>query len=286
MTISIPQRSMKSKYAKSYLFLNDVYIFIEDTDKNTIKILLELIQRSISHDITIDRLHPLGGREAVLEKFQQRNTKRKEIYIIDGDLYLLFDTPNIQKGLIVLERYCIENYLLDFDAIQNLVYEECSNCMDKKQMIKEFSLTKWFKSQDKLLSKLFVEYAVEKKHRLGIQTVKYKVEQLQKRDGKQLKCELCKILVNQRAQSLRKEVKQKISNPIYLQDKKNISNNFEPNQFNSIKYVSAKDYIFPLIFKKIKKFANSNVNDSNFKYRISTKCNTDKFETILKLHLT
>jgi len=285
MSIDIPTRTTRSKYAKSYLFENNIYFFIEDTDKNTIKIILELIQRTISPKIKVNRLYPLGGRSAVLEKFEQKSRSRKEIYIIDGDLYLLFSQNIFQKGLVILKRYCIENYLLDPHAIHELLYEECSNTNNKEQIIKLFSFGSWFKKQDKLLSTLFIEYAVEKKNQLGIQTVKYSVEQLQKRNGNVIECELCQDLVKKRINILQKEIKQYITTNQYRQDKKNIMSSFFPKQLNSIKFVSAKDYIFPLIFRRIKKFSNSNVNDSNFKFRLSKMCNIKEFQQELNSHL-
>ena len=63
--------------------------------------MLELIQRAIDKNIKIDRLHSMGGRTEVLEAFERRNINRTEIYIIDGDLYMLFENHNFQKGLVV-----------------------------------------------------------------------------------------------------------------------------------------------------------------------------------------
>jgi len=284
---SIPARTPKSKYAKSYLYhdYNDIDFFIEDTDKNTIKILLELIQRSLSKSIKVSQLFPLGGRDKVKDKYINRDDQRKQIFIIDGDLYLLFENTTFQKGLVSLEKYCIENYLLDENAIHELLYQECSSYNNKDLMIKDFSYNKWFKKQDKLLSKLFLEYAIEKKNKLGLTTIKYNVARLQKKKGSKLLCELDNILINKRIKNLKKEIKTFLNIVTYSNDRLDISSKLINNQLNSTIYVSSKDYIFPLIFRRIKKFANTNINDSNFLFRLSQLCSVTDFKATLIRHV-
>lgn len=285
MGTEIPSRSPRSKYAKSYLFQNDIYFFIEDTDKNTVKIMLELIQRAISKDVSIDRLFPIGGRDAVVDKFNTRNSLRKEVYIIDGDLYLLFNQNAFKKGLLELKKYCIENYLLDEDAICEVLYEECTRYTDFKKMKKDFSFMPWLKTQDSYLKKIFLEYAIEKKNNLGIQTVKYKVGQLQKSNGTNVTCELDKQRVALRVETIRKEIIQRLGRRSYAIDKKLIKHNLYRDNFASLRFASAKDYIFPLLFKRIQKIVERDVNYSAFQFRLAKKCNLDEFEQLLAVHI-
>ena len=124
MRSNIPTRTSERIYAESYLdYKNDMFIFIEDIDENSRKIMLELIQRAIDKNIKIDRLHSCGNRKKVIEKFNERNSTRKELYIIDGDLNMLFENQEFQKGLVILNKYCIENYLLDIDSIHSLIHD-------------------------------------------------------------------------------------------------------------------------------------------------------------------
>ena len=143
MRSGIPTRNSERIYAESYLdYKNNIFIFIEDTDETTRKIMLELIQRTVDSSIKIDRLHSMGGRTEVLEAFERRNINRTEIYIIDGDLYMLFENHNFQKGLVVFDRYCIENYLLDVNALNELLYQEALTINDKEKLIQNFDYLK------------------------------------------------------------------------------------------------------------------------------------------------
>ena len=181
----IPIRTSKRTYAESYLdYKNNIFIFIEDKDQNTRKIMLELIQRAIDKNIKIDRLHSMGGRTEVLEAFERRNINRTEIYIIDGDLYMLFENHNFQKGLVVFDRYCIENYLLDVNALNELLYQEALTINDKEKLIQNFDYLKWFEKQNVLLVKFFKMYAIEKFNNLGIETVSFSINLLREKEGK------------------------------------------------------------------------------------------------------
>lgn len=285
MRSNIPTRTSERIYAESYLdYKNDMFIFIEDIDENSRKIMLELIQRAIDKNIKIDRLHSCGNRKKVIEKFNERNSTRKELYIIDGDLNMLFENQEFQKGLVILNKYCIENYLLDIDSIHKLLYEEAYNINEQEKLEEDFNYINWFNEQNKLLINLFKIYAIEKYNDLGIETVSFSINLLRNRIGKGILCSCSEELINKRIEDLKKLIIEKIGNDKFINDKSFIENKI--NNRNSDIIVSAKDYILPLIFDRLKKFAkNTSSKNETLKFRLARMINIESFKENLEPHL-
>lgn len=285
MRSNIPTRTSERIYAESYLdYKNDMFIFIEDIDENSRKIMLELIQRAIDKNIKIDRLHSCGNRKKVIEKFNERNSTRKELYIIDGDLNMLFENQEFQKGLVILNKYCIENYLLDIDSIHKLLYEEAYNINEQEKLEEDFNYINWFNEQNKLLINLFKIYAIEKYNDLGIETVSFSINLLRNRIGKGILCSCSEELINKRIEDLKKLIIEKIGNDKFINDESFIENKI--NNRNSDIIVSAKDYILPLIFDRLKKFAkNTSSKNETLKFRLARMINIESFKENLEPHL-
>lgn len=285
MRSNIPTRTSERIYAESYLdYKNDMFIFIEDIDENSRKIMLELIQRAIDKNIKIDRLHSCGNRKKVIEKFNERNSTRKELYIIDGDLNMLFENQEFQKGLVILNKYCIENYLLDIDSIHKLLYEEAYNINEQEKLEEDFNYINWFNEQNKLLINLFKIYAIEKYNDLGIETVSFSINLLRNRIGKGILCSCSEELINKRIEDLKKLIIEKIGNNKFINDESFIENKI--NNRNSDIIVSAKGYILPLIFDRLKKFAkNTSSKNETLKFRLARMINIESFKENLEPHL-
>lgn len=285
MRSGISNRTSERIYAESYLdYKNDIFIFIEDTDANSRKIMLELIQRAIDKNIKIDRLHSCGNRKKVLEKFNERNLDRKEIYIIDGDLNMLFENQEFEKGLIILNKYCIENYLLDIEAIHKLLYEEAYNISEEEKLEENFDYINWFNEQNKLLIELFKIYAIEKYNDLGIETVSFPINSLRNRKGKGILCSCNEELINKRIENLKNLIIDKIGHTKFISDETFIENKI--NNRNADIIVSAKDYILPLLFDRLKKFAkNSSAKNETLKFRLAKMINIESFKENLEPHL-
>lgn len=285
MRSGIPKRNPERTYAESYLdYKNDIFIFIEDTDECTKKIMLELIQRAINENIKVDRLHSCGNRKKVLEDFNKRNLDREEIYIIDGDLNMLFENQEFKKGLVVLDKYCIENYLLDIEAIHKLLYEEAYNVSDKEKLEKDFDYINWFNEQNKLLVNLFKIYAIEKYNDLGIETVSFPINALRSKKGKGILCSCNEELINERIEKLKTLIIDEIGQKKFDEDDAFILEKI--NNKNADIIVSAKDYILPLIFDRLKKFANnSSAKNETLKFRIAKMINIESFKENLEPHL-
>lgn len=102
---------------------NDVHFFVEDEDQEN---LYEVILRRMFPELKIARVFPLGGKQAVLDhalSLIEENRKPRSIYLVDKDFDDLLGMKAQKPGLFYLDRYCIENYFADPDAILEVVIE-------------------------------------------------------------------------------------------------------------------------------------------------------------------
>jgi hypothetical protein len=197
---------------------------------------------------------------------------------------MLFENHNFQKGLVVFDRYCIENYLLDVNALNELLYQEALTINDKEKLIQNFDYLKWFEKQNVLLVKLFKMYAIEKFNNLGIETVSFSINLLREKEGKNILCSCDETLINKRIKDLENAIIDKVGNEKFISDETFIENQI--NNRNADILVSAKDYILPLIFDRLKKYANNKlIHNESLKFRLAQMINIEPFKENLKKHL-
>ncbi|WP_305419828.1 DUF4435 domain-containing protein [Photobacterium leiognathi] len=126
----LPERRSSSKFAKSAFFedYNEIDIYIEDTAEGYTKLFKHLFKRVFQNEYNIENVFPIGSRSNVIKKCEEQlliKVERPSLFIVDGDLYQLKGEPKpIPKGTFVLPRYCIENILIDGNAIVDFIDEE------------------------------------------------------------------------------------------------------------------------------------------------------------------
>ena len=123
--VIFPERSPHGLAALDVFFddFNDVHFFVEDADQEN---LYEIVIGRMFPDITIARIFPLGGKSAVLLHSQEPNTRvsaPRSVYLLDKDFDDLLGKIVHRENLFYLDRYCIENYLIDVTAIVEVVVE-------------------------------------------------------------------------------------------------------------------------------------------------------------------
>lgn len=134
----MPERKDNSKSARSVLLedFNDLDIYIEDTAIESKKIYKELLKRVFQGKYKLEDIFPIGSCSNVItqwEKSKKNPDSRKKIFVIDGDFTLinndLLDRIDNKlhsdlKGLYVLPRYCIENFLIDEESLLDVAHDE------------------------------------------------------------------------------------------------------------------------------------------------------------------
>jgi len=275
-----PTRNTESNYAKHIFYseINDINIFIEDTEKGIKKLFTELISRALP-EYKIEEIFPLNGRLNVLKKHQEYiegkyQTQGNNIFIIDGDLYLFNQSIVNYKGLLGLNKYCIENYLIDENSIiEFLYYEDAEKNRDDIKILLSFD--NWC-NDNLLLIYLFILYSIAHNQETGIQTISYKVINLIKNNLGIIdkKATIRKILV------IKKEIILKIGKQRYKNIRNQIFTNISINQNSLLKYISGKDYLMPLLLLKMKQVTKFNHKTEILKLKLAKECNVSYFEQI------
>lgn len=123
--MSIPVYSLKARAALDLFVehVNDVNFYVEDINQEN---LYHILLSRMFPSIRIGRIFPLGGKLNVVSHAQDpSNASRKcrSVYLLDLDFDDLHKTRVRQDNVFYLDRYCIENYLLEPSAIVEVAVE-------------------------------------------------------------------------------------------------------------------------------------------------------------------
>lgn len=276
------ERSDNAKIGASAFFdnYNDINVFIEDTAFGYAKIFARIISRAMSQNIAIDRVFPLGGRAQVLAEARNNTTnpsKKPSIYIIDGDLYLLCGSEDtIPENTIELPRYCIENFLMDENALIQLADEE-SPQTDIENIRSKLSYIEWIESTKQLFQELFIMYATAHKLQSGIPTVS--------RGYKAICAGEEGVVDPRKVQKICNEIKNKLLEQHSTNDveiaMQGIRDTINLNDCFIKRYVSAKDYSLPLLLMRFRTITKSKAPNINLKLRLSTKVDVAELAEVI-----
>ncbi|MBQ21578.1 MAG: hypothetical protein CMD31_12545 [Flavobacteriales bacterium] len=272
---------------KFFSYRNDIDIYTEDkvADKEFYR---TLFKRVLGNEIKINDVTPLGCKTNVLNAFdnQDKTDRRKKLYIVDGDLELILDTNRKATGnLIVLDSYCIENYLIDETGGIELIY--FSNGSESRDNLKnKLNFSKWLEYNAPYLVDLFLNFAILRKYGGGpiIKTAHDFLTQ----NGKQTI--LDKDSINQYSQDIKSQIIQRltinsIENPdeTYSNDYTLLSNKWKTNNMTLLRIVSAKNYLIPLLQFRINfciDKGKSLVPKDSFKLFLADKCDIQRLSFI------
>ncbi|BBT67428.1 hypothetical protein WP8S18E04_28120 [Aeromonas caviae] len=257
--------------SKFYEDFNDIDVFIEDTALGYTKIFSILLSRTLSKNISLEKVFPLGGRGRVIDAAKnalKAKANRSAIYIVDGDLYLLCGEPDkLPDNVISLNKYCIENYLLDNDAISQVFYEETAE-KSLEQINNEISLDRWIKDNVTALKKLFIWFAVSHKLKSGIPTVSI---------GYAKVCEQGNISlakVDAICENINIQLMTQHDEYIITKTYNEVSDSINNDVCFVKHYVSAKDFLLPLFFIKARTITGSKATNLSLKLRLAGLCDT------------
>lgn len=231
-----------------------IYIFTED--KKDDQIFYELLLKRLSDDtLKIISVSPLGSRANVMKRsLEDKNPKVPTLYMIDGDIDILMNEPIESNNLIGLDRYCIENYLCCEIGIISLLVTNYGNPTSHYKSNLEFkkTLNKFCHDFQKITIRYFVAQQLEcqtgfkkatdfffirnrgvfKIDKTKVNEEIKRVENLIKDKLKQNKIKAYNVEMNR----LIKEVED--------------NNPYELN--NYLKVISGKDFLLPILEKRVK----------------------------------
>lgn len=277
----ILDRGLSGKHAKAVFFRdqNDIDIFIEDTAKGSKKLFTEILSRAIKGKYRISDVFPLGDKESVIKRcaLDQNQNERMRLYIIDGDLDILNDcSPKGIKRLYVLKRYCIENYLIDENAIVQVLQEE--DLEKNSNLIKhQLEFSDWVQANEQPLFDLFVIYALIKAICPACMTVAFPVNRLVSSDEGFID----KSKVVSRLHQLKETILNQINENDFNSKIAAIVNSANKATGGKLRFVSGKDYLLPLILLRMKKVTKFRAENAVIKQRLALKCDLTELEDLV-----
>ncbi|AHB12902.1 DUF4435 domain-containing protein [Dehalococcoides mccartyi] len=260
-----------------YSRYNDVEIFVED--ENDEVFYTELITKITDNKLKISRIFGLGGKEKLLQNLQNKidsSSLSKQFYIVDGDFDIILNRefPNTDR-LHVLNAYCVENFLLEEDAICSVVQEDIPNKTFEQWKSKlEFPI--WLKESVELLSPLFAFFLLIQKLNLNIKNVGTDVS----------------IFIDNNLTFLLDE--EKIA--LWIKNKYSEQNNLNPENLDEMlkssmldlgtdwgarkNNICAKKYLLPLLRLYITKREGKLLNYDSFRFRLAKNCSFNSLEPL------
>ncbi|CAH0229449.1 hypothetical protein SRABI27_02436 [Pedobacter sp. Bi27] len=119
----MPTRSLQAKSNFGILFdqFNDINFYVEDVDKEHFYFHLF---KNLFNGIKINRIIGLNGKANVIKAAESIANSKKDVYIVDQDFDDFFRSKQQLPNLFYLRKYSIENYLINQEALFELVKEE------------------------------------------------------------------------------------------------------------------------------------------------------------------
>lgn len=270
---------------KFFSYRNDVDIFTEDkvADKEFYK---TLFAKLFGETIKINDVTPLGCKTNVLNAYdnQNLNDKRRKYYIVDGDLDLITETNRKnENNLIILDAYCIENYLIDeIGAIELLYFSNGSESRDNLK--NKLNFDKWLGYNSTVLINLFLNFAILKKYGGGPKL--RNANEFLKIESKQTILDKDKILgytseIKERIIDYFKSENYPDPDKLYNFELQQLSEKWADEKVNLLKIVSAKNYLLPLFQFRINHCINKGkalIPKESFKLFLANHSSMERLE--------
>lgn len=265
-----------------YRDIQDINIYVED--ENSEIFYEELFKNLIDNNIKIKKIISLNGRKNVIEFSKIYKDNKAALFIIDADLYLARgERINSIQRLYEHNRYCIENFLFSLSGLVEIIYETLAS--KTKEKIKEEIL--WDDVNNNIkntLVNLFIEFSIIHKLDRSIQTVKIGIKDLFKSHN-QSDYLICEEKVNKLIE--KKKIELLMKNALkynklakeYTETKKNILEKLS-TLGDEIHIISGKHFLIHILFRLMKKHANSQITMESFKLRLAKHYEPEVLESL------
>lgn len=149
---------------------NDIDVYIEDKINHNMH--KKILNACLPDGLKFSSVFPCGNREGVIAEALNHvgNKSRLKIFVCDGDLYLQCgEKLDIPKNVLVLNRYCTENFIVNLDSILMMAFE-CEPDKTLEELKEEMNIDSWYRQQIEILSELFLWYAISFDLNLDVKT--------------------------------------------------------------------------------------------------------------------
>lgn len=233
-------------------YRNDVDIYTEDDEKDK-EFYRILFSRLIKPEIKINDVTPLGSKNQVIERCKNEpKNNRKKVFIIDGDIAIVNGTTVSLENLFVLEKYCIENFLIDRLSTCNFVYLNCGT-KSKEQIENDIEFDNWLNSYSEHLVNLFIHFAIINFY--GGKFTLFNVNKYHIKDKGMYSFN--STLVLQDIETLKNEAIRNYGEDKYYSKYGELKHRWAISIDNLLTIVSGKDYLIPILLIKTSQFKTS-----------------------------
>lgn len=150
-----------------YSQFNNINFYVEDTEQENFYF---VILKKLFPSVVFEKIFPLGGKNNVFDEAGLNIHNNKKVFIVDLDFDQILNQKKSQSNIFYLDRYSIENYLIEIDAIKEIIKEERPKLKDT-DINTVFDLNSFMNESKNLFSDLIKYYLVIQKHSLGIENV-------------------------------------------------------------------------------------------------------------------
>lgn len=273
----LPQRSDGGLAAMDafYRGFNEVNFYVEDADQEN---LYFEILKSVFPDVKLEKIFPLGGKSNVLShaKDSSNSAIEHKVYILDKDFDDLLNKKETVDCVHYLDKFCIENYLLDENALVEVVIETDPK-LSRDQIRDSLALDTVLPAIGQELREIFGLFFLVQMEELGIPNCKEKPERF---CNKKRLWEPCPTLQNTYLErvnaSLLEKAAGKITAPI-LGDSR-----LEAFCASDSSLVVSGKFWLAMIFHYLKsKYNFGSITFSSFVFRLAKNCDFSSMENFV-----
>lgn len=264
------QYSSRAIRGLAYLFrkYNDIEIYVEDaTCKGMYEVLFE---RIMDGKAKVTRIFQLDGKHNVIEtcKGDQSDTKRRRLYIIDGDFesVLGIKTESDLNYFYQLRVYCSENLLISKKAIEEIARESLPN-VSKEEVSSIIELDKFLDEVESLVD-LFALYLVAHKIKSSAiqgKTTGFNIYRLMEND----KTAISYTKLESKKSEIRNQLRLDLSHSRFEKEFQRAKSLIRKSP---LKFISGKSYLMPLLYSQLKVKAKLPGTIDQLKIRLARYC--------------
>ena len=259
-------------------YRNDIDIFTEDEeeDREFYKVIFNRLLKDTG--VRVSDVYPLGTSRAVIEASRGgRCSARPALYLVDGDIFLLYCPKSPTNNLFVLDSYCIENLVVDEKA----TYETIKTFLGTKSLSEiksKFKFSELIDGCKKELIDLFFIWAIQCKY-----TENFKMDNIGRFYNNKTH-DLSKGKIKKRTKEIENSLidSGKIQRSQLALEISKLRGRFSYSNETFFKIVSGKDYLMPLLSRQARRNLNLRfeIDRHAWKYNLASHCNMDRFASL------
>jgi hypothetical protein len=167
--LDLPTRSADGLAALDIFYsdFNEINFYVEDIDQEN---LYEVLLRKLFPDVRIERIFPLGGKPAILRHARSSDNAgitSFRAYILDKDFDDFLENQVSHPNIFYLDRFCIENHILEEDAFVEVVIESQPK-KRRQDVVRNLEISNMTDQIFSALRPLFICFACVQRFQLGL----------------------------------------------------------------------------------------------------------------------